>query len=193
MLRGVTSTYPKATKVLERYRRYVVSQAKANLTRKGVTSSTLKSSIKGYVEKKFNRGVGGRFTGGTSLPSLRFEMNSYGQFVDTGVKGTDPVDSRHTGGRSLFGSAGRFKKRKKSIKVKGNSALAKWAESRGLNKWAVAKSVHKKGISRSLFFSKPFLKKYTSTLHAYHSAVADDMSNNIANQIANAIKKKNRK
>lgn len=193
MLRGVTSTYPKATKVLERYRRYVVSQAKANLTRKGTTSNELKSSIKGYVIKKFNRGVGGRFTGGTSLPRLEFTMNAYGQFVDTGVKGTDPVDSRANGGRSVFGSAGKFKKRKKSIKVKGNRALTKWAEQRGLNKWAVAKSVHKKGISRSLFFSKPFLKKYTSTMNAYHEAVADDIANNIGNQIAKAIKAKSRK
>jgi hypothetical protein len=120
-------------------------------------------------------------------------MNEYGQFVDTGVKGTNPVDGRAMGGRSVFGSAGSFKKRKKSIKVKGNSALSKWAESRGLNKWAVAKSVHKKGISRSLFFSKPFLKKYTSTMNLYHEAVADDIANNIGNQIAKAIKAKNRK
>ena len=192
MLRGVTSTYPKATKVLERFKRYVVSQSKANLTRRGTTSSTLKSSIKGYVTKKFRRGVSGRFLGGTSLPKLEFTMNQYGEYVDAGVKGTDPVDSRSMGGRSVFGSAGRFKKRKKSIKVKGNRALSKWAESRGLNKWAVAKSVHKKGIRRSLFFSKPFLKKYTSTMNLYHEAVADDIANNIGNQIAKAIKAKNK-
>jgi hypothetical protein len=117
-------------------------------------------------------------------------MNEYGQFVDTGVKGTNPVDSRATGGRSVFGSAGRFKKRKKMIPTK---TVDKWAEKRGLNKWAVAKSVHKKGISRLLFFSKPFLKKYTSTMNLYHEAVADDIANNIGNQIAKAIKAKNRK
>ena len=190
MLKGVTSTYPKATRVLERYKKYVVSQAKANLTRKGTTSNKLKSSIKGYVDKKFNRGVGGRFTGGTSLPKLRFTMNEYGQFVDTGVKGTNPVDGRAMGGRSVFGSAGKFSRRKKMIPTR---AVSKWAQSRGLNKWAVAKSVHKKGISRSLFFSKPFLKKYTSTMNLYHEAVADDIANNIGNQIAKAIKAKNRK
>ena len=190
MLKGVTSTYPKATRVLERYKKYVVSQAKANLTRKGTTSNKLKSSIKGYVEKKFKRGVGGRFLGGTSLPKLRFTMNEYGKFVDAGVKGTNPVDGRAMGGRSVFGSAGKFRRRKKMIPTR---AVSKWAESRGLNKWAVAKSVHKKGISRSLFFSKPFLKKYTSTMNLYHEAVADDIANNIGNQIAKAIKAKNRK
>ncbi len=190
MLRGVTSTYPRATKVLERYKKYVVSQAKANLTRKGTTSNTLKSSIKGYVDKKFKRGLGGKFLGGTSLPTLRFQFNEYGQFVDTGVKGTNPEDGRAMGGRSLFGSAGKFKRRKKMIPTK---AVAKWSEARGLNKWAVAKSVHKKGISRSLFFSKPFLKKYTSTMNLYHEAVADDIAHNIGNQIAKAIKAKNRK
>lgn len=190
MLKGVTSTYPKATKVLERYRKYVVSQAKANLTRKGTTSNELKSSIKGYVDKKFNRGVGGRFTGGSSLPSLRFEFNQYGEFVDRGVKGTNPKDGRAMGGRSLFGSAGKFKKRKKMIPTR---AVSKWAEQRGLNKWAVAISVHKKGISRSLFFSKPFLKKYTSTINLYHEAVADDIAENIGNQIAKAIKGKGKK
>lgn len=192
MLKGVTSTYPRATRVLERYKKYVVSQAKANLTRKGTTSNKLKSSIKGYVDKKFKRGLGGKFLGGSSLPTVRFEFNQYGEFVDRGVKGTNPVDGRAMGGRSLFGSAGSFKKRKKSIKVKRNPALSKWAESRGLNKWAVAKSVHKKGISRSLFFSKPFLKKYTSTMKLYHEAVADDIAHNIGNQIAKAIKAKNK-
>ena len=187
MLKGVTSTYPKATKVLERYKKYVVSQAKANLTRKGTKSNALKSSIKGYVDKKFKRGLAGRFTGGTSLPTIRFQFNQYGEFVDGGVKGTNPEDGRAMGGRSVFGSAGKFSKRKKMIPTR---AVSKWAESRGLNKWAVAKSVHKKGISRSLFFSKPFLKKYTSTLKLYHEAVADDIANNIGNQIAKAIKAK---
>lgn len=184
----ISTTYPRATKVLERYKKYVISQAKANLTRKGVKSKSLHSSLKGYVDKKFNRGVGGKFLGGSNLPSVRFEMNSYGAFVDQGVKGTDPVDSRHNGGRSIWDTPkGKFKKRKKSLPIKSVKA---WAEQRGLNPYAVAKAVHKKGIARSLFFSKPFLKRYTKTINEYQEAVGLDIAHNIGNQIAKQLKNK---
>jgi hypothetical protein len=183
----IKTTYPRATRVLEAFKKYVVSQAKANLTRKGAKGK-LHSSIKGYVSKKFNRGLSGRFTGGSSLPKLEFQMLEYGVYQDQGVRGTDPVDSRHKGKRSVFeGRQGRFRKAKKQIPVK---SIKEWAERKGLNPHAVAKSVHKKGLERSLFFSKPFFKRYAPMLKQYHTAVAQDIANNIANQVAKQLKSK---
>ena len=71
----ITSTYPRATKVLESYKKYVVSQAKSNLTRQGAKGA-LHNSIKGYISKKFNRSVSGKFLGGSSMPSLNFSSMS---------------------------------------------------------------------------------------------------------------------
>lgn len=183
-----TSTYPRATKVLESYKKYVVSQAKSNLTRQGAKGA-LHNSIKGYISKKFNRSVSGKFAGGSSMPSLEFKLNEYGVFQDQGVKGTDPVDGRHKAksGNSIFGRQGNFRKSKKALPLK---AIKGWAEKRGLNPYAVAKSVHKKGITKTLFFSKPFMRRYQPMLKQYHEAIAMDIANNIGNQIVKHLKKK---
>lgn len=181
----ITSTYPRATKVLEIYKKYVVSQAKRNLKSKG----DLHSSIKGYVTKKFNRSVSAKFLGGSSMPSVRFELNDYGVFQDQGVKGTSPVDNRHASktGNSIFGRQGRFRKSKKALPIK---AIKDWSEKRGLNPYAVARSVHKKGITKTLFFSKPFMRRYQPMLKQYHEAVSLDIAHNIGNQIVKQLKKK---
>ena len=90
-----TSTYPRARRVLNGYKRYVVSQSKRNLSmgrmvrgeRKSYkASSKLHKSIKGYITGKMNRSISGKFTGGSAMPGLTFEMASYGKFIDEGVK-----------------------------------------------------------------------------------------------------------
>ena len=183
MLR-ITSTYPTATKVLEKWKKYVVSQARRNLSVNGTSrDGKLYTSLKGVIDKRMNRGIKGRFTGGSSLPSLRFEYPSYGEFLDQGVKGTNPEKDGYVSNGKYS-----FKKGKRSVKVKGNSALAKWAEKRGLNKWAVAKSVHQRGIKRTLFFTKPFKARYKAYVDMYNSAAADDMANNIAKQMRKQIR-----
>jgi len=180
----ITTTYPRATKVLDKWRKYVVSQARRNLSVNGTSKDgKLYTSLKGIIDKRMNRSLKGRFTGGSVLPSLRFEYPAYGEFLDQGVTGTNPDKDNHV-------SNGRysFKKSKKSIKVKGNSALARWAEKRGLNKWAVAKSVHQRGIKRTLFFTKPFKARYKTYVDMYNSAAADDIANNVARQMKKQIK-----
>ena len=184
-----TTTYPLATRVLEKWKKYVVSQARRNLSVNGTSKDgKLYTSLRGVIDKRMNRGLKGRFTGGSSLPSLSFEYPAYGEFLDQGVTGTNPDKEGHV-------SNGRysFKKGKRSIKVKGNSALARWAKKRGLNKWAVAKSVHQKGIKRTLFFTKPFKARYKAYVDMYNSAAADDMTNNIARQIKKQIKTNKKK
>lgn len=185
----ITTTYPLATKVLHKWKKYVISQGRRNLSLNGTkTDSGLYTKLKGIVDKRMNRSLKGRFTGGSVMPSLRFEYPAYGEFMDQGVKGTNPdKDGYVANGRYSF------KKGKRSIKVKGNTALARWAEKRGLNKWAVAKSVHQRGIKRTLFFTKPFKARYKTYMDMYNSAVADDIANNIARQIKKQIKTNKKK
>lgn len=185
MLEGlkISTTYPRATQVLEVYRRWVLAQSKANLSKsKSNSSGALKNSIKGYIKKKFNRGVKGRFSGGSELPSLRFEMLKYGEFIDEGVRGSKSsyMESRV--------SPFKFRNGKGSIPVK---AISGWLQNRGIEsglKYVIARSIYQKGIKAKKFFSKPFNKRYGSMVHNYHIAVADDIANNLANQIEKRLK-----
>ena len=184
-----TSTYPRATKVLEKYRNYVVQQAKSNLSKGGdngahKASGTLYKSIRGYINKKFNRSLQGRFTGGSSMPSLTFEMKGYGAYLDKGVKG---AKSNYIENRT---SPYKFRGNKKMVNTK---SISKWVKAKGLSEnltFAIARSVYNKGIKRTLFFTKPFEKRLNITLFKYHKAIADDIANNFANQIAKQLKQR---
>lgn len=180
-----TSNYPKATNVLNKFKKYVVSQAKRNLSKDGhKASGALHRSIKGDVKKTSNRDLKGRFTGGSSMPSLSFEMEDYGKYLDLGVKGSRSSYITNALSPFKFGRGGD----KKAVPV---SPIKAWCRKKGLPvkaSYAIAKSIYQKGIERSLFFSKPFNKRYKSTVKAYHSAIADDMATNIANQLAKKLK-----
>lgn len=180
----ITSTYPRATQVLEEYRRWVVGQSKANLSKgKKNASGALKNSIKGKISKKFKRDSGGRFMGGSDLPSLRFSMKYYGAFIDEGVKG-----SESTYGESL-NSPYKFRNNRGSVPV---DAIRRWVAQRGLPKTAaypIARSIYKKGIKAKKFFTKPFNKRFNSMVNQYHTAVADDIAANIYNKLKRDIKK----
>lgn len=178
------TTYPKATGAMERFKKYVVSQARRNLsTQHKRGSGDLYRSISGRIEKKFNR-RSGRFTGGSSLPSLSFQMNEYGMYVDQGVKGT------HKTPLGTQSSPFSFKRNKQMIPVQPIKDWLRRKGQRTTHAWAIARAIHRRGIKRSLFFTKPFKKRYPTFVAEYHSAIADDMATNIANQIRNKLKNK---
>lgn len=187
-----TSTYPRARRVLEAYKKYVVSQSKANLTRGRMVngkkqsykaSSKLYGSIKGYVNAKMNRSVKGRFTGGSQMPSLTFEMADYGKFVDEGVKGSKSNYIEN------INSPNKFRGNKKSVPV---GPIKAWCKRKGISEklaFIIARSIYEKGIKASHFFTKPLEKRNRTMWTAYHKAIADDIANNFANKIAAQIKK----
>ena len=187
-----TSTYPKTRRVLERYKKYVVSQAKRNLSKGRMvrgkkqsykSSGKLHGSIKGYVTSKMNRDIKGRFTGGSAMPSLTFEMAQYGKFIDEGVKG-----SKSTHRDSLM-SPNKFRNNKKSVPV---GRIRAWCTKKGISEklaYIIAKSIYEKGIRASHFFTKPLQKRNKSMWVQYHKAVADDIALNFANKIEAQLKK----
>ena len=179
----IRTTYPLANKLLKTWGKYVVQQGRSILAKQGSSKDGLYRKMKYVIQSKMNRNLKGRFTGGSTLPQLSFVHPAYGEYVDQGVRGTNPNKEDYVSNGKYS-----FRKGKKAIKVKGNSSLAAWAQKRGLNKWAVAKAVHQRGIKRSLFFTKPFERRYSKYIALYHKAVADDIANNIASQIRKQIK-----
>jgi hypothetical protein len=187
-----TSTYPRTRSVLDAYKRYVVSQSKANLTRGRQVNGKKKSykasgklygSIKGYVTSKMNRSVSGKFTGGSTMPGLTFEMAEYGKFIDEGVKGSKSnyIENRN--------SPNKFRNGKKSVPT---GEIEKWCRSRGISEklaFVIARSIYQKGIKASHFFTKPLEKRNKTMWHQYHRAIADDIATNFANKIASKLRK----
>lgn len=140
---------------LEEFKRYVVSQSKANLTRSVKRNSgKLRNSIKGDV-KVMPNSIG-----------IYFEMEDYGQFVDQGVKG----------------KTSSFKSPKSPFRF-GTRTGEKGGLTKGIRKWVISKriqfkdkkgrfisyeqtartitrSIYNKGLKPTLFFTKPFEKAF---------------------------------
>ena len=132
---------------LNKFRDYVISQAKANLTRQRKNvSKSLYNSIKGNVKAMPNSF------------SMEFMMEEYGFYQDKGVSGVKKkynTDYKYTN------------------KMPPAKAFDKWVVKRGLAprekgkfanrkslSFAIARSVYINGIKPSLFFTKPFEKAY---------------------------------
>ena len=132
---------------LNKFRDYVISQAKANLTRGGKNvSKGLYNSIKGNVKANPNSF------------EMDFSMEEYGFYQDKGVSGIKKkynTDYKYTN------------------KMPPSKAFDKWVVRKGLAprekgkfknrkslSFAIARSVYINGIKPSLFFTKPFEKAF---------------------------------
>jgi len=131
-------------KELEKFQKYVISQARANLTRlKKNSSKNLYDSLKGEVTYKR-----GDYT-------VNIEMDTYGLFVDKGVSGKD----------KKYNTPYSYKS-----KMPPPSALDQWIVRKGIAprdakgrfitrkslQFLIARGIYKNGIAPSLFLTKPF-------------------------------------
>lgn len=173
----LTSLYPQAHKVALQFRTAMVKRAKGRLgNAKGGTN--LAKSLKGTVSKVMNRNAG-RFTGGSSMPSITWEMNKYGAYVDEGVKGT----FRNRAPQSPYFFTGRFN----AVNVRSISDwLASVGKSRKLS-YVIARSIYRKGIIPTHFWKKAYQELYPVYMKKYHHAIANDIATNIANQITKQL------
>ena len=143
-------------KILEKYAKYVIQQARTNLTKKDSNSSkNLYNSLDYKIE-------------GTKVT---FESLKYGPFIDQGVRGKnhDYAESKSSP----------FKYRNK---MPSSSVFDKWIRQRGIkgrdkktgrfitNKsltFLIARSIQSKGIRATMFFTKPFekgIEKYSDEM-----------------------------
>jgi len=152
-------------KELERFRDYVIKEARSNLTRdKKNDSKGLYQSLKGNVKAMPNSFY------------MNFEMNDYGKFQDKGVKGKDPSKvSKNArikgqqapnspykfGSGSASGQWGMFVSniqkwvQKRNIRLRDDKGKYKKG---GYSTIAqiIAGNIYNRGIKPSLFFTTPF-------------------------------------
>jgi len=144
--------------VLDRFGKYVVQQARANLTRKNknVTKDLYNSITWNSQAAK----------SGASF-SASLSMLPYGEFQDQGVKGKSSTYGASQGSPFRFGTG---------TGKKGGltEAMQKWVRARRLQfrdkkgkflsydstAFLIARSVYQKGIPASMFYSRPFNLAY---------------------------------
>jgi hypothetical protein len=130
---------------LNKFRDYVISQAKANLTRGGKNvSKGLYNSIKGNVKANPNSF------------EMDFSMDEYGLYQDKGVSG---IKKKYNTDYKYTNKMPPAKAFDKWIVRKGLAPREKGKfKSRKSLSFAIARSVYYNGIKPSLFFTKPFEK-----------------------------------
>jgi hypothetical protein len=141
--------------ILEKFTKYVVSQSRANLTRKD-------KNVKGKLYQSLK---GGSFVGKNSL-GVYFEMEDYGVYQDQGVQGASGQNKgreqiKQGGFRFGTGTGKKGGMRKGILEwVKAKGIQFRSENGRFLTSEATAniisRSVYQKGIKASRFFSKPF-------------------------------------
>jgi hypothetical protein len=138
---------------LEKFSKYVVSQSRANLTRK-------KKNVKG---KLYDSLKGDTFVGPNSI-GLYFSMEDYGVFQDEGVRGkTSSAKAPNSPYRFGSGSGGSgdglgasirqwVKDRRFQFRNRNTGRFLSYESTAFL----ISRSIWHKGIEPSEFFSKPF-------------------------------------
>ena len=149
-------------KLLEKYKNYVIQQARANLSKgRNNVSKTLYNSIKGEIVTENNFAIVG------------FRMEQYGQFMDEGVKGAFPSMVKN-GKQKAPNSRFMFTNKRPPA-----GPIAEWAKKRGIRLrdekgkfkkgnyktlgFIIANRIYAQGIKPTLFFTKPYeagFKKY---------------------------------
>jgi hypothetical protein len=149
-------------KLLEKYKNYVIQQARANLSKgRNNVSKTLYNSIKGEIVTENNFAIVG------------FRMEQYGQFMDEGVKGAFPSMVKN-GKQKAPNSRFMFTNKRPPA-----GPIADWAKKRGIRLrdekgkfkkgnyktlgFIIANRIYAQGIKPTLFFTKPYeagFKKY---------------------------------
>jgi hypothetical protein len=143
-------TKGKTYKALEAFKKYVIQQARTNLTKgKKNVNSNLYKSLDGEVKVSQNSF------------NLSFVMEEYGIFQDKGVSGT----------KKKYNTPYSY-----TNKMPPSKPLGLWAKARNIRLrdeqgkfqrgnyntigYLIARSIFQKGIKPSLFFTKPFEKAF---------------------------------
>jgi len=144
--------------VLNKFGKYLVQQARANLTRKNKNvSKELYDSIKWESDASKT---------GDSF-SASFSMLPYGDFQDKGVRGKNSTYPESQGSPFRFGTGS-------GQKGGLTKAMNKWVRARRIQfrdkngkflsydstAFLIARSVYRKGIPASFFYSRPFNLAY---------------------------------
>jgi len=146
----------KFEEALNKYAKYVIQQARSNLTKgKQNSSKELYNSLTYKIQKK----------------SVLFDMLQYGAFQDEGVKGTKSnyIVNKKTdySYKDKMPPAKPFEKWIKQKGIQGRDKKTGRFISRQSLSYILARSIYNKGIRATMFFTKPFeagLDKYSDEI-----------------------------
>ena len=145
----------ETNKALSKFTKYVVSQSRANLTRKN-------KNVKG----KLYDSIKGEATTSKNSIGIYFEMEDYGAYQDSGVKGKSSGNSLSTfkqGGFRFGTGTGKegglteginqwVKDRRFQFKDRESGRFLSYEQTA----FIITRSIWQKGIEATRFFSKPF-------------------------------------
>ena len=166
-------------KAMEKYAKYVVQQARSNLSKgKNNASKQLYNSLN--YEVKQNRTSGGQFATGYNA---EFFMEEYGAYQDMGVHGAK--SSYVENSKSPFRYTTKQPPTKafdKWIKIKGikgrDKKTGRFISDQSL-KFLIARSIKNKGIRASMFFTKPF----EAGINKYGDDIAGGFGDDVLKQL----------
>jgi len=146
----------KFEEALNKYAKYVIQQARSNLTKgKQNSSKELYNSLSYKIQKK----------------SVLFDMLDYGAFQDEGVRGKnhDYAQSKNSPYKykDKMPPAKPFEKWIKEKGIQGRDKKTGRFISRQSLSYLIARSIYNKGIRATMFFTKPFeagLDKYSDEI-----------------------------
>ena len=145
-------------KTLTAFKKYVIQQARTNLTKNKKNNS-----------KELYDSLGADVTFNNTEVNIDFKMESYGLFQDKGVKGvkSNYVENRDTPysyktSSNLIGleaATGTFAKFAKYKRLRFRDVKGRYLSYKSIG-FILANSIKNKGIKASMFFTKPFQKAY---------------------------------
>lgn len=157
----------RTQKALEDFKKYVIQQARTNLTKgKKNVDKKLYNSLQGFVEKS---PAGFR---------LYFEMEDYGMFQDKGVSGKKrkyDTPFSYKNKRPPIGPLAEWAK-KRNIRLRDEKGRFKKGNYNTIG-FLISKSIFEKGLKPSLFFTKPFERAFKRLPEDLASAFGEDINN----------------
>ena len=156
--------YKNLNGVLEQYAKYVIQQAKTNLTKNKKGGGNLYNSLS-YDILVNNEDF-----------LVNFLMEDYGQFVDKGVKGkTSTYPETQAALYNSKTNTGWLKKKRFQWKDKKTGRFMSY-ESMA---YIIARSIYNKGLKANLFFTRPFEKGLEKLPQDLYKAFVTDVDSSI--------------
>lgn len=152
----------KFNEALEKYAKYVIQQARSNLSKDGKGKGSLYKSLSYRIKGS----------------KISFLAENYGVFVDQGVKGNDPSrvsPNARIRGQQAPNSKYRFGSGKSNRTFQEFvNAMSKWAKQKNIRfrdekgrfkagnykslGYVIASNIYNRGLKPTMFFTKPFEK-----------------------------------
>ena len=161
--------------LLNSFAKYVVQQSRSNLTKN-------EKNVSNKLYKSIDYDLDFNFDGSGFI--LQFFMEEYGVYQDSGVSGTKkkyktPFSYKSKGGkRGLkgmpnIGALDRWAVRKSQLKKKVRDSKGRFIPRKSLV-FLIARKIFLRGIKPSLFFTKPFEKRFKTLPNELKATLIND-------------------